>query len=141
MAWHGPYQIRRLLEKCLDDGQDWPGDRGGVYVITHRRWRDKPNHESGVLYVGGNTGKSQRFCTRIGDLIADVFGFYGAETGHHSGGQSIWKWCRRNHLNPLSLYIGWLTHARCNRCAEAIAYEALRPKLNKKKPAQCKEHR
>jgi hypothetical protein len=40
--------------------------------------------------VGGNTGGAARFCTRIGDLVADMHGFFGNETGHHSGGITRW---------------------------------------------------
>lgn len=140
MCWHGPYRIRDLLENVVHDDRLRPGDDAGIYVVTCRGWDGTPSVESCVLYVGGNTGKSKRFPTRIGDLLADTFGFFGSETGHHSGGQSLWEWCRQERVNPLDLYIGWRTGVRCGRCAEARAYERLAPKLNKKRPARCKNH-
>ena len=140
MSWHGPYTIRELLEASVADDRDTPGQGAGIYVVTHRRWSNEPCREAGVLYVGGNTGKSERFRTRIGDLIADMFGFFCEATGHHSGGQSLWGWCRRENVHPLDLYIGWDVEVACGRCAENSAYDALRPLLNRKRPARCAVH-
>jgi len=117
-----------------------PDEDAGIYVVTQRQWFDEPTQDAVVLYVGGNTGRSKRFRTRIGDLIADMLGFFGDETGHHSGGQSLWDWCHRQQVKPLDLYIGWDTEVGCKRCAEKKAYEDLRPLLNKKRPSRCPEH-
>lgn len=140
MSWTGPYKIRALLENAHRGNAKRPGEVGAVYVITQRRWRSRPTRKSGVLYVGGNTGSSKRFRTRIGDLIADAFGFFCGETGHHSGGQSLWHWCQQHRVNPMELYIGWQTRAACNRCAEVKAYDLLQPCLNKNRPPKCTEH-
>ena len=140
MSWHGPYQIRDLLEMAIDDDRDSPEEDAGIYVITRKAWRGEPARDADVLYVGGNTGKSKRFRTRIGDLIADMCGFFGKETGHHSGGQSLWRWCCHERVKPLDLYIGWNTKIHCKRCAEIEVYKNLRPRLNQKRPSRCAEH-
>jgi len=140
MPWHGPYQIRDYLERAIDDDVDRPPERSGVYVITKQAWKGRPQSMSGVLYVGGNTGRSARFRTRIGDLLADMLGFFGESTGHHSGGQSLCNWCKAHRVNPLDLYIGWQSSVRCGRCAEMRLYEALKPELNKNRPSKCAEH-
>ena len=140
MSWHGPYQIRELLDKAIDDNRDFPSEDAGIYVVTQKSWQTAPGPESVVLYVGGNTGRSKRFRTRIGDLVADMHGFFGEETGHHSGGQSIWKWCCRNSVRPSELYLAWQTEIECKRCAEIEAYDNLHPELNKNRPSRCPEH-
>src|SRR5262245_28676742 len=101
LEWVGPFKIRDYLEKAIDEDQVWPPESGGVYVVSLRRWNGRPTKQCDVLYVGSNTGASNRFITRIGDLIADMLGFWGEQTGHHSGGQSLWKYCREHGINPL----------------------------------------
>ena len=140
MAWHGAYLIRDYLEQSIDECLDRPPEHGGVYVITTSLWSGRPRASSGVLYVGGNTGSSARFRTRIGDLLADMLGFFGESTGHHSGGQSLCQWCRSNRVNPLDLYLGWQSAVHCGRCAEMRLYKALKPELNKNRPARCTVH-
>jgi hypothetical protein len=61
-----------------------------VYIVSRRQWSKTPTDAAEPLYVGGNTGGAARFCTRIGDLVADMHGFFGNETGHHSGGITLW---------------------------------------------------
>jgi hypothetical protein len=141
VAWHGPYTIRRLLEGTIGKDAHWPPPDGLVYVVTRERWISQPSEKSGVLYVGGNTGPGGRFWTRVGDLIADMFGFYGdRKTGHHSGGRRLHEWCRDNAINPMDLYIGWKVGKGCKRCAEIDAYAQLCPGCNKNRPARCKTH-
>ena len=142
MEWIGPYRIGQLLKNCLQyRTQAWPPDKQGVYVISKGRWKGIPNKGSVPLYVGGNTGKSARFRMRIGDLIADTYGFFkDDESGHHSGGISIHNYCKRNKIHPNKLYIGWTKEIDCYRCAEMKAYKNLKPKLNKNIPAACKKH-
>jgi len=140
MPWRGPYKLRDLIDRPADDDRYLPTDDVGVYVVTRARWEGSPNRQCGVLYVGGNTGKSDRFRTRVGDLLADMCGFYGRETGHHSGGQSIRGWCKKERANPLDLWIGWQTEVTCKRCAEIDACDQLQPELNKKRPSRCPEH-
>jgi hypothetical protein len=138
--WVRPIQIRRLLERCNDSAAPKPPEANSAYVVTIRRWRSAPNSKSVPLYVGGNTGKSARFRTRVGDLLADAFGFYGSATGHHSGGQSIHKWCKDNKVNPLDLYIAWVEGTKCPRCLEVRLCQELKPKINKVRPSSCKKH-
>ncbi len=73
-------------------------------------------------------------------MVADMFGFYGEETGHSSGGQSLHDYCQRQHLNPRSLYIGWVENCRCVRCVHNELYDYLNPGLNKARPARCDVH-
>jgi hypothetical protein len=138
--WIGPFQIRTLLEFCLDDAVPKPPLASSAYLLTKAKWQLNPSADSAPLYVGGNTGKSARFRTRVGDLLADAFGFYSAETGHHSGGQEIHKWCRQNQVNPLELHIAWIEGAECNRCLEDRLFRKCKPILNRVIPSRCKTH-
>lgn len=134
--WVGPFQLRLLLENCMNPGQPWPPESNGVYVVSMRSWQKAPCKESEVLYVGGNTSTSSLFLTRVGSLIADMLGFW----WHHSGGQSLYKHCEENGIHPLDLYLGWVERVACGRCAEAEIHRALQPLLCKKLPAGCKNH-
>jgi hypothetical protein len=139
--WVGPIQIRKLLESCLDGAiTPKPPASGSAYLVTRTGWQLNPTIESGPLYIGGNTGKSARFRTRLGDLLADAFGFYTSETGHHSGGQHIHEWCVKNQVNPLDLHIAWIEGTECHRCLEDRLYRGLSPTLNRMVPSKCKTH-
>lgn len=149
-TWTGPFRISDLLAACLDDEQPWPPASRGVYVISRAEWQAAPTPACHPLYVGGNTGGSQRFCTRIGDLIADLHGFWDGGTGPHSGGQSLHSWCRTNKVHPSQLFICWATsedaEVWCSRCAEAelirlvTARTEERTLLNKLRPPFCRMH-
>jgi len=148
--WTGPFRIRDLLASCLDDAQAWPPASKGVYLVSRRRWTDAPSSECLPLYIGGNTGKSERFCTRIGDLIADMHGFWAGGTGHHSGGIKLYNWCAKNKVPPGNLYIGWARRVPwCGRCAEIELLDALCESwqcrqelglLNGSRPPACAQH-
>lgn len=138
-VWEGPFPISLLLESCIDPNWPAPPEAGGVYLVSRQPWSVRPTVECDPLYVGSNTGHSARFRTRIGDLFADLFGFFGEETGHHSGGQHLHHYCRKTGLAPLALYIGW-TRSDCPRCDENALVESLRPSLNRSKPPKCKLH-
>ena len=141
MNWVGPVTFDRLLDSGVGGLVPWPPEADGVYVVSERTWDLRPDDTSVPLYVGSNTGVSPRFRTRIGDLVADVFGlFVPGYTGHHSGGQEIFNHCIRNHLDPKKLYIGWVDDCRCLRCAENWVYEWMEPELNIKRPSRCKTH-
>jgi len=137
-GWIGPFRIGELFANCLDDKQQWPPPHGGVYLVSENKWKGVP---SSGLYVGGISGRSARFCTRVGDLLADMFGFYGGGTGHSSGGQHVHDWCRRKKVNPLNLYLGWYVPVPddCNRCIERKWHRDIRPELNRYTPPRC-EH-
>lgn len=154
--WIGPFKIKTLLENCHNKSQEWPPAANGVYVVSLKRWRGEPNRNSEAIYVGGNTGASKRFATRIGDLLADTFGFFDGGTGHHSGGQSIFGFCENKRVKPLNLFLGWKkylidpeskssTPANCPRCQEILVYEYFNSKngllLNKNRPSKCKIHK
>lgn len=86
MRWVGPVTIDTLLENGVKGLQPWPPGADGVYLVSKKGWVRRPDRVCNPLYVGSNTGKSMRFRTRIGDLVADIFGFFvEGETGHHSG--------------------------------------------------------
>lgn len=142
MMWVGPYRIGDLLDNCLDyDGQEWPPESNAVYVVSAQPWRCTPSPGCEPLYVGGNTGRGGRFRTRIGDLLADLFGFFGATTGHHSGGIRLHNdYCRPNGVRPADLYLGWLTDPPCAACAERELYERLAPPFNAHRPPRCSLH-
>lgn len=139
-AWAGPVTIGWLLENCLAKPL-WPPAGNSVYLVSRATWQRKPYSSSCVpLYVGSNTGVSARFVTRLGDLIADAFGFYGGGTGHSSGGASLHAYCCQEGINPQQLYVGWITNCQCQRCAEGFLHEWLEPELNKNKPPRCGKH-
>jgi hypothetical protein len=140
MKWVGPITIDQLLDRVAVDWDTAPPESNGVYVISIRRWRGEPSKACEPLYVGGNTGKGARFRTRMGDLIADLFGFYGKTTGHHSGGQSLNRYCADNGINPKHLYVGWARNCSCGRCAEVDLHRRLDPLLNKRCPPACRVH-
>lgn len=140
MKWIGPFRIDRLLDGMLYDHFSKPPDSDSVYLISIKSWTNKPTPDCVPIYVGSNTSTSQRFRTRIGDILADMFGFFTDATGHHSGGQSIYKFCRERKINPKDLFIGWMETCGCSRCAENEEYESLQPLLNKKRPARCGRH-
>ena len=135
MEWVGPFTVNDLLNNCFNEFYK-PPKSASVYVVSNHQWKQSPSLDSIPLYVGGNTGKSRQFRRRVGDLIADIFGFW----GHSSGGQSLYRYCEDNKLNPKNLYVGWLKYCGCDRCTENYLYDDLKPKLNKIKPPACKKH-
>lgn len=141
MRWIGPYTIDELLNSFLIPLHLRPPESKSVYFISKNQWNGEPTNDCNPIYVGSNTGESMRFRTRIGDLIADMFGFFGAETCHHSGGKAIHKYCNVNNLNPKKLYIGWVENCDCVRCTENNLYTQFQSfLLNKKRPPRCNEH-
>jgi hypothetical protein len=122
MNWHGPVTVDELLDQTTLPSPLMPPDADGVYIVSLKSWRGEPTLDCEPLYVGGNTGKSARFRTRMGDLLADLFGFFGSATGHSSGGQSLHKFCREKGIRPKKLYIGWAANCICGRCGEVEMY-------------------
>jgi hypothetical protein len=138
--WVGPFTFDDLLSNCLDESFPKPPESSSVYLVSRKPWVKRPTYKCIPLYVGSNTGKSPRFRTRIGDLIADAFGFYEGSGGHSSGGKSLYRYCKENDMNPKQLYIGWLKSCGCTRCAEWYYWNSLEPKLNKIAPPRCEKH-
>lgn len=141
MKWIGPFRIQDFLAGMATHTLQAPPTKDGVYLVSERKWENEPTTACGPLYVGGNTGGSPRFRTRMGDLIADIFGFFCDETGHHTGGQHLYHHCRDKNLNPQNLWIGWAEGTTCGRCAEIEVVNSLKPDLNRKKPPACKQHK
>jgi hypothetical protein len=115
MKWKEPITVRELLENCFDDSVR-PQSSKGVYLISGKFWIGEPTSKCVPLYIGSNTVNMNRFRARIGDLIADMFGFFGeasskVKAGHHSGGQSLYWYLREDtrKKNPMSLS-DYLTH-------------------------------
>ena len=137
-AWAGPFRLGELL---LDAAGVRPPERCGVYLVTRHPWSGAPSHEALPLYVGGNTGVSARFRTRVGDLLIDALGFYGGGTGHSSGGQHLHEWCATSGTAATDLYVGWYTETPwCDRCVEVRLHAELRPRLNRRSPPRCQLH-
>lgn len=141
MKWIGPIQIDELLDNVIDSSIPMPPESNSVYLITKEKWEENPITAQ-PLYVGSITSESKRFKVRIGDLIADMFGFYNdfRNMGHHSGGQTLHKYCKAEKINPKRLFIGWVTDIKCGLCSERELYNKLKPKLNKKVPQYCKRN-
>lgn len=142
MNWVGPIIIDELLDGAFNPNIPRPPLEPSVYLVSRIPWQGEPTVACVPLYAGGLLSNWPRFRTRIGDLIADMFGFFGevGKKGHHSGGQSIFRYCIANGINPRHLYIGWVQNVSCHRCAEIALYEKLSPKLNKKRPPGCQIH-
>jgi hypothetical protein len=140
--WIGPIQVRTLLKSCLDGRRRRPPNSGSVYLVTRKAWSKCPTTKCEPLYVGGITGRSQRFRTRVGDLLADAFGFYNETNriGHHSGGRRLHKWCKKNRISPLNLYVAWIKGTRCHRCLEIRLHDFLKPSENVYRPSYCHAH-
>jgi hypothetical protein len=138
--WIGPFTIQQMLDNCLNDAFPKPPYSGSVYVVSLDSWFNSPPPQIRPLYIGSNTGTSQRFRTRIGDLLADLFGFFG-DKGHHSGGRSLFSYCQQHQVHPFNLYLAWVASCDCHRCLENELYRDLEPKLNRKAPPRCSIHR
>lgn len=138
-AWVGPFRIRDLLAGSTDDGAPFPPDASGLYLVSVRSWRVVPDADCGPLYVGSNTGRSRRFRTRVGDLLADMFGFFGGGTGHHSGGRSLFRYCLEHGISPSDLHLAWRS-VECSRCEEVRYFNDLQPRLNRNRPPRCRVH-
>ena len=151
LSWTGPFTIREYLDNAISKDkiweERWPPDRAGVYLVSQDGWHGSPTLDIGPLYVGATTSQSARFRTRIGDLIADLFGFFDDnDKGHHSGAIKLWYWCNEKRIEPFDLYLAW-AHADCIRCAELALFHRF-PKrktdgiglLNMKRPPRCLEH-
>lgn len=139
-AWVGPYTIGELLDNCLNGTFPRPPLSDSVYLVTALPWQGRPSPSCLPLYVGSTTGRRSRFRARMGDLIADAFGFFQTGAGHSSGGQSLYRYCGTNNVNPRQLHIAWLARCGCCRCAEQYFWRDLSPKLNRKQPPLCEQH-
>jgi hypothetical protein len=141
-TWVGPFRLRDLLEHAMDNAQPWPQEEAGVYVVSLQPWEKEPTETSGILYVGSNTKNPELFLKRVGDLIIDMLGFWGDKenSGHHSGGRTLYNYCRKERIHPLDLFLGWQQGITCARCAENDSYWTLKPMESKKAPARCFEH-
>jgi hypothetical protein len=53
--WIGPFQLRQLLDGCLDEWPPKPPLSRSGYLVTKKPWTDHPTVESIPLYVGGTT--------------------------------------------------------------------------------------
>jgi len=140
IIWVGPLQISGLLANCLDSQTPFPPVQGSAYLVTQRSWHNQPTKGAMPLYVGGNTGESERFRTRIGELIVSSVGLFNPGGGRHSGGRSIRSWTLKNRINPLDLYLAWVQPGHCHRCLEVELVARLRPLLNERAPSKCLRH-
>lgn len=142
--WEGPFKIGKLL----DELRNRPGKFQGVYVVTERGWNGaRPLAKAKPLYVGGQSSMSRILRPRLGDLIADLFGFFDPDAigrksswGHHSGGARLFCYCVAEGIKPSNLYLAWreLSDGKCVRCAEIALFEKYQPLLNAKRPSACK---
>ncbi len=140
LKWAGPVTVDRLIDCFFGNGLPCPPESESVYLVTQLPWEGAPTAACQPLYVGSNATNPRLFVTRLGSLIADMFGFFSAERGHHSGGQSIFQYCRENGINPRQLYIGWLVDCECGLCNEWKVWLDLLPKLNRREPPLCRHH-
>jgi hypothetical protein len=140
LNWVGPFTVDELLGSSFGSRCPQPPEANGVYLVSRRAWNATPTNACVPLFAGSNSRNPERFRLRIGHLIADMFGFFGAEGGNSSGGQSLHAYCKRNGINPKELHIGWTSNPGCARCGHNRIYDQLHPLLNKRRPDQCQEH-
>ena len=134
--WVRPVKIRDLLGEAHKPTAIWP-PAASAYLVTHREWRDVPDKASRPLYVG----ISGRMRQRLGDLMADMFGFHDVENnvGKHPGGRLLHKWTKDNRVTAFDLHLAWAENHDCHKCLEAYWHKRLEPELNKVTPS-CKDH-
>ena len=143
MPWVGPFQIKEFLKKSLDKKQPLPTGKKGIHLVTKKKWQGTPSKKCEPMYVGGVTGDSDRLLSRVGELVAAMFGLYSKNTKTHTGGQLISTHFRRTEekeYHPLGLWIAWRTDITCNRCAEKKVYDEIRPWCNERSPPFCNKH-
>ncbi|SHO23521.1 CarD-like transcriptional regulator [Moritella viscosa] len=75
--WSSVQQIRTVIDRIAGTELEWPPENDGVYIVTFNHWENQPTSKAKQskakpLYFGGTTGNGNRFCTRVGDLIADI---------------------------------------------------------------------
>lgn len=162
MNWAEPCTIRDLLDRCARDDSARPPVGPSVYLITERFWEPSRYEDdwdriraAKPLYVGDNSKNPQRFRTRVGDFIADLFGFcvlrdkdldgQGDGTGHHPGARRVREWCHERpddpdlRGDPSLLWITWLESCDCGHCAEWQSFWELNGSLlNRNTPPQCR---
>src|SRR5437763_15429756 len=104
----GPFRLRDYINDLLAIRIPNPLPiRPGVYIVTEQPWTGWPSPGQ-VLYVGG----TDKLLERVADLIIDLLGFFdGGDgrpwVGHHTGGQSCWRYCNDNHKQVGELFIAW----------------------------------
>jgi hypothetical protein len=94
-------------------------------VVTRNIWNIEPTAFAEVLYVGGNAKNPKQFRNRIGLLIKDMLGFWGEETGSHTGGHTLHRFCCEQQINPLDLQIAWILYAEICTRAETEWFESV----------------
>ncbi len=141
-AWRGPCRLQRLFERCLDDDLERPAAAAAAYLVSAHSWTgDAPTPACHPLHLGAATGAPGRLRTGVGDLVADLLGFFDERTAPPSGGQALHAWCRRTGTEPGRLFLSWLVDPTgCGRCRERTWYERLRPLLNGRIPPACPDH-
>lgn len=128
MGWEGAYRIRDFLDDSVRRPEIRPRDCPGVYVLSQRRWREAPDEKCGLLYVG----QSPYLRFRIGEFFTDLLGFTSDDFGDgeaykHRGGHAVWhRHCLREHISPLTLWLGWFAKPLCLNCAEADLGQMIR---------------
>jgi hypothetical protein len=142
MKWEGPITIDKLLDSAFNSNLPVPPLAPSVYGVSQTRWEIEPSADGNVLYVGSLFSSAPRFRTRIGDLVADLFGFFSdpGKKGHYSGAQTMHQFCLDNGINPRTLLIGWALDVECHRYLENTLYDVLPPRLNKVRPSPCRKH-
>ena len=140
VPWVGPFALIDYLGAVLNEGHRWPAESNGIYVVSTASWRGRPTIACRPLYVG----LSSVLITRIGSLVADMLGLFAHESGHHSGGRTIYFYCKKTGIPPLKLYLGWKESVPWEHCCEFYEYWRLnRPPCNsraKGKEPWCQSH-
>jgi hypothetical protein len=153
VRWSKPIQIKKLILECVelagDDPTVWPPETASVYIVTHKEWHgedQQPTTANKPAYVGSNSKNPKLFRRRVGDLIADLFGFCGEKLGHHAGAMRMHRHFRQLKIPPHDLYIAWAVKLDCTKCLERGLIQTFKKEendptkfFNKSVPSICKE--
>ena len=60
IRWVGPFQLRRLLDRCMDVKQPWPPEANGVYVVSDAVGKRCPGKRPAFFTLGA-TRVNHRF--------------------------------------------------------------------------------
>lgn len=140
LVWCGPYRLQDLVEKLLDMTTEVvPPMVPGVYFLSEKPWRIRPDLDSQGLYIG----ESDVLRGRLGSLMQDLMGFYGEmPSGEWVGRHVVWQvrddYTARN-LKIGEAYIGWAVTPPmpCHRCIERELIDMLPPKFPPRKYRRC----
>ncbi len=129
MPWIGPFKLRDYIDRVGGLDPLPPDDKPGLYVFSRKLWVGNPID---LLYLGsGHSTENTSLLNRIAREVADTLGFHGKVAALGSGGFLLSKFCKREGIKPLDLYLGWRTVDDCPVPYEQELYDDHKNKLSR----------